>query len=58
VSRSHPFVDKGRDLRLRRRLHGSYLIFFDIGPDAVEVLPIVHGARDYAQVVFANDEAE
>lgn len=53
--RSYPFVDKGRDPQLRRRLHGTYLIFFDIGPGAVEILHIVHGARDYAQIVFASD---
>ncbi len=55
---SYPFVDKSRDLHLRRRVHESYLIFFDVGPDAVEILHIVHGARDYAQIVFAKDEAD
>jgi plasmid stabilization system protein ParE len=56
--RSYPFVDKARDPKLRRRIHRSYLIFFDIGPDAVEILHVVHGARDYAQIVFAGDETE
>jgi toxin ParE1/3/4 len=54
--RSYPLVDKSRDPTLRRRIYRSYLIFFDIGPKEVEVLHVVHGARDYAQIVFANDE--
>jgi toxin ParE1/3/4 len=53
---SYPFVDKGRDPTLRRRIHRSHLIFFDIGADQVEILHIIHGARDYPPIVFANDE--
>lgn len=56
--RSYPLVDKARDPNLRRRIHRSYLTFFDIGPDAVEILHVVHGARDYAQIVFGDDESE
>ena len=56
--RSYSFVDKSRDPHLRRRVHESYLIFFDVGRDAVEILHIVHGARDYALIVFTSDEAE
>ena len=55
--RRYPFVDKEREPKLRRRVHGSYLIFFDVGIDAVEILHVVHGARDYAQIVFGSDEA-
>lgn len=56
--RAYPFVDKGRDPHLRRRVHRNYLIFFDIGLEAVEVLHVVHGARDYAQIVFANEQPD
>jgi toxin ParE1/3/4 len=54
--RSYPFADRNRDPTLRRRVYASYLIFFDIGTKEVEILHVVHGARDYAQIVFANDE--
>jgi plasmid stabilization system protein ParE len=40
---------------LRRKVYGNYLIFYDIGPDAVEILRILHGARDYAQIVFPGE---
>jgi toxin ParE1/3/4 len=55
--RSYPLADKSRDQTLRRRIHRTYLIFFDIGPKDVEVLHVVHGARDYAQIVFASDQS-
>jgi toxin ParE1/3/4 len=34
-------------LEVRKRVHGAYLIFYRIGPTEVEVLRIVHGARDW-----------
>lgn len=30
----------------RRRVHGNYLIVYDVEPDWVTVLTVVHGARD------------
>jgi plasmid stabilization system protein ParE len=53
--RSYPLVDKSRDSALRRRVHDNYLIFYDIGEDAVEILHILHGARDYASIIFPGD---
>jgi plasmid stabilization system protein ParE len=55
---AYPFVNRRRDPTLRRRVYRSYLIFFDIGSREVEILHVLHGARDYAQIVFANDEDE
>ncbi len=54
--RSYPLVDGRRDPTLRRRIQGNYLIFFEIGSKEVEILHVIHGARDYARIVFANDE--
>lgn len=54
--RSYPLVDARRDPTLRRRIQGNYLIFFEIGSKEVEILHVIHCARDYAQIVFANDE--
>jgi toxin ParE1/3/4 len=56
--RSCPLVDRSRDPTLRRRIYRSYLIFFDIGRKEVEIPRIVHGARDYVQIVFANGEPD
>jgi hypothetical protein len=41
-----------------RRVYRNYLIFIDIGSREIEILHVIHGARDYAQIVFANDETE
>lgn len=54
--RGYPLVDRRRDPTLRRRIHGNHLIFFEIGSKEIEILHVIHGARDYAQVVFASDE--
>jgi toxin ParE1/3/4 len=53
--RSYPFVDQVRDPLLRRRVYGSYLIFYDIGTAAVEILHVLHGARDYEFIVFPDE---
>jgi plasmid stabilization system protein ParE len=37
---------------IRRRVHGNYLIFYRIDADRVTVVHVLHGARDYAPVVF------
>jgi toxin ParE1/3/4 len=54
--RAYPFVDRRRARGVRRRVHGNYLIFYREGADAVQILHVIHGARDYAPIVFANDE--
>ena len=53
--RGHPLVDRERDPTLRRKVHGNYLIFYDAGADSVEILHILHGARDYAQILFPGE---
>ncbi|MBY8828691.1 type II toxin-antitoxin system RelE/ParE family toxin [Hephaestia mangrovi] len=32
--------------RARRRVHGNYLIVYDVEPDVVTIIAVVHGARD------------
>jgi toxin ParE1/3/4 len=53
--RAYPFVDRDRDPTLRRKVHGNYLIFYDIGASAVGILHILHGARDYARIIFPGE---
>ncbi|MBN9088624.1 MAG: hypothetical protein J0J01_17105 [Reyranella sp.] len=53
--RAHPFVDRARDPTLRRRVHGNCLIFDDVSANAVDVLHALHGARDFAQIVFPGE---
>lgn len=41
---------------IRRKVHGSYLIFYRVRREAIEILRILHGARDYAQIIFDDDD--
>ena len=51
----YPLVDRARDPRLRRKVHGNYLIFYDAGTVTVEILHVLHGARNYAQIIFPGE---
>jgi toxin ParE1/3/4 len=50
--RGYPLVPRHEHLGVRRRPFGNYLIFYRIGPDAIEVVHILHGARDYEPLLF------
>jgi plasmid stabilization system protein ParE len=50
--RGYPLVPRYEHLGIRRRPFGNYLIFYRIGVDAIEVLHILHGARDYEILLF------
>lgn len=46
-----PLVTRYSDRRVRRRLHGRYLILYRVEVEAVIVLRVMHGAMDYASVL-------
>ena len=50
--RGYPLVPRHEHLGIRRRPFGNYLIFYRIGPDAIEVVHVLHGARDYEPLLF------
>lgn len=39
---------------IRKRPHGSYLIFYRVGRHGVEVLHVLHGARDYEAILSSE----
>ena len=45
----YPVVGEQQGLKVRRRVHGDYVILFSVTerPEAVVILRVVHGARDY-----------
>lgn len=45
-------VPRFEHVGVRRRVYGNYLIFYCIGGDRVEILHVLHGARDYDPVLF------
>jgi len=55
MPRAFPLLPDWEDRAVRRRVHGNYLIFYQIGAEAVEVLRILHGAMDYERILFPED---
>jgi plasmid stabilization system protein ParE len=54
--RACPLVPRYEHWGVRRRVHGSYLIFYRIREDLVEVVHVLHGARDYETLLFPGSE--
>lgn len=50
--RGYPLVPRYEHLGIRRRPFGNYLIFYRVGCDVIEVVHILHGARDYEPLLF------
>ncbi|HEV7547793.1 MAG: toxin ParE1/3/4 [Rhodospirillaceae bacterium] len=57
-STAYQFVEHRRSDGIRRKVYGNYLIFYRVVSDAVEILHVLHGARDYAQILFDNDASD
>lgn len=47
-------VPRYEEARIRRRVHGDYLIFYRVAPEAVDILHILHGAMDYERLLFPD----
>lgn len=39
---------------VRRRVHGNYLMFYRVHEGEIEVLHVLHGARDYDAILFPD----
>lgn len=48
-------VPRYEDEGIRRRPFGRFLIFYRVGQDAIEVIYILHGARDYESLLFPEE---
>ncbi|MEQ5838601.1 plasmid stabilization protein [Paraburkholderia acidicola] len=51
-----PLVPRYEDRGVRHRAHGSYQIFYRVvgqPPKRIDVIHVLHGARDYAAILFA-----
>jgi plasmid stabilization system protein ParE len=53
--RGYPLVPRYEHLGIRRRPFGRFLIFYRVGDDAIEVVHILHGARDYESLLFPEE---
>ena len=55
---AYPFVEHRRSDGVRRKVYGNYLIFYRVVSSAVEIVHVLRGARDYAQILFDNDDSD
>jgi toxin ParE1/3/4 len=51
---AYPLVPRHEASGLRRLPHGDYSIFYRVGQDAVEIIHVLHGARDYEAILFPD----
>jgi toxin ParE1/3/4 len=49
-----PLVPRYEHLGIRKRSHGRYLIFYRVSSDQIEILRVLHGARDYESLLFPD----
>jgi plasmid stabilization system protein ParE len=54
MPRAFPVVRRRRAVQIRRKPYCSYLIFYRVRRQTVEILHVLHGARDYDRVLFAK----
>ncbi|WP_408914414.1 type II toxin-antitoxin system RelE/ParE family toxin [Brucella pseudogrignonensis] len=47
-----PLVPRYESYDIRRRVHGSYLIFYRVRAEQVVIVHVLHGASDYAAILF------
>jgi plasmid stabilization system protein ParE len=46
------------DTPVRYLVSGNYLVFYEIGSECVEVKRIIHGKRDYINILFPDHDFE
>ena len=54
MPRAFPLLPYWEEQGIRRRPFGDYLIFYRINKDQVEILHILHGARDFEAILFPD----
>ena len=55
MPRAFPLIPRLEHKGVRRRLHGRYVIVYRINHEMVEILQVVHGARDYIDALLRTD---
>lgn len=55
MPRAFPLLPGHEEQGIRRRVHRNYLIFYRIGDKAIDVLHVLHGARDYERLIFGSE---
>lgn len=51
---AYPLVPRFKKFAIRKRVHGNYLIFYRVRETFIEVIHILHGARDYESFLLKD----
>jgi toxin ParE1/3/4 len=54
--KGHALVPRYEALGIRRRPYRDYLIFYRLVGETIEILHILHGARDYEAILFPGGQ--
>ncbi len=52
---AYPLLPNWEASGVRRRPYRNYLIFYRVTATSVEILHVLHGARDYEAILFPSD---
>lgn len=50
-----PQASPGKNSFVRKRPHGAYVIIYAVQENAVEIIRVLHSARDYENILDLND---
>ncbi|WP_342152104.1 type II toxin-antitoxin system RelE/ParE family toxin [Methylorubrum sp. SB2] len=50
-----PLIERDRRRGIRKRVHKSYLIFYRVRGDEIEILHVLNGAQDWDAMALAAD---
>jgi toxin ParE1/3/4 len=54
--RAYPLIPGHEASGIRRCVYRGYLIFYRVAPELVEVIHVLHGARDVDAILFPDEE--
>lgn len=54
IPNGFPLVPRYEQYGIRRRVHGSYLIFYRIEGEKVVIIHVLHGATNYGAALFED----
>jgi plasmid stabilization system protein ParE len=52
MPRAFPLVPRYESFGMRPRVYGNYLIFYRTEAEGITVIHVLHGAMDYASILF------
>jgi plasmid stabilization system protein ParE len=55
LPKAYPLVPRYEHTGIRRRPYGDYLIFYRIDKQTIEIVRVIHGARNYETILFRAD---